>query len=115
MTNITTGINIIMIKTSLIRIPFWKAEETPSFICSAHRRAIVHGGALQVGIQLVIIVMLMMMVMLVFVIAMTMRALQVGIRAVRRQKKGAKKGTSYRRLYIVNAVLEASGRQALLL
>ena len=43
-------------------------------------------------------------------------------RAVRRQKKGAKKGASYRRLrrllrrlYIVNAVLEASGRQALLL
>merc|ERR1719210_1101528 len=33
---------------SRLRIPFWKAEETPSFICSAHRRAIVHGGALQV-------------------------------------------------------------------
>ena len=34
-------------------------------------------------------------------------------------KKGAKNGASYRRLlrrlYIVNAVLEASGRQALLL
>jgi hypothetical protein len=44
------------------------------------------------------------------------------VRAVRRQKKGAKKGASYRRLrrllrhlYIVDAVLEASGRQALLL
>ena len=65
MTNITTGINIIMIKTSLIRIPFWKAEETPSFICSAHRRAIVHGGALQVGTQLMMIVMAMMMMMVI--------------------------------------------------
>ena len=36
-------------------------------------------------------------------------------RAVRRQKKVAKKSASYRRLYIVIAVLEASGRQALLL
>ena len=71
MTNITTGINIIiMIKTSLIRIPFWKAEETPSFICSAHRRAIVHGGALQVGKRLVIVVRLMMMLVLVMVMMM---------------------------------------------
>ena len=81
MTNITTGINIIiMIITSFIRIPFWKAEETPSFICSAHRRAIVHGGALQVGRQLVIIVMLMMM--LVLVMAMMTSALQVGIQLI---------------------------------
>ena len=43
-------------------------------------------------------------------------------RVVEAPKKGAKKGASYRRLrcllrrlYIVNAVLEASGRQALLL
>jgi len=27
---------------SRLRIEFWKAEETPSFICSAHRRSIVH-------------------------------------------------------------------------
>ena len=46
------------------------------------------------------------------------QTVNIHIRAVRRQKKGA----SYRRLrrllrrlYIVNAVLEASGRQALLL
>ena len=46
-----------------------------------------------------------------------LRYKMVQIRAVRRQKKVAKKGASYRRLrrllrhlYIVDAVLEASGR-----
>jgi hypothetical protein len=34
---------------SRLRIEFWKAEETPSFICSGHRRAIVQGGEPQVG------------------------------------------------------------------
>jgi len=33
---------------SRLRISFWKAEEAPSFICSAHRQAIVQGGGLQV-------------------------------------------------------------------
>jgi len=33
---------------SRLRVEFWKAEETPSFICSAHRKAIVHGAGMQV-------------------------------------------------------------------
>ena len=35
---------------SRLRIEFWKAEETPTFICSAHRRTIVHGGTPQVSL-----------------------------------------------------------------
>ena len=43
-----TIIILVLLLLLLIRIEFWKAEETPSFICSSHRALLTGTTGLQV-------------------------------------------------------------------